>query len=123
MRAWFRTCASIVMMALLPAQAGAEPSLAEVLKELDTPELSVAQRMMITSNLASAERALGWANSALRAQRMRRRALYCVPDNLMIEPKELIDLLRDALWDEPRLGDRPIGFALLVTLQRSFPCK
>ena len=123
MRAWFRTCASIVMMALLPAQAGAEPSLAEVLKELDTPELSVAQRMMITSNLASAERALGWANSALRAQRMRRRALYCVPDDLMIEPKELIDLLRDALWDEPRLGDRPIGFALLVTLQRSFPCK
>ena len=123
MRAWFRTCASIVMMALLPAQAGAELSLAEVLKELDTPELSVAQRMMITSNLASAERALGWANSALRAQRMQRRALYCVPDNLMIEPKELIDLLRDALWDEPRLGDRPIGFALLVTLQRSFPCK
>ena len=69
------------------------------------------------------ETALGWANTALRAQRMRRRALYCLPDNLTIEPQELIHMLRDALWDEPRLGDRPIGFAVLVTLQRAFPCK
>jgi hypothetical protein len=54
---------------------------------------------------------------------MRRRALYCLPDDLTIEPQELMDMLRDAAWDEPRLSDTPIGFALLVTLQRAFPCK
>jgi hypothetical protein len=103
--------------------ASAEPSLSEVLKDYDKPDLSAAQRMMIVSNLASMETALGWANTALRAQRMRRRALYCLPDNLNIQPQELIDMLRDALWDEPRLGDRPIGVAMLATLQRAFPCK
>jgi hypothetical protein len=124
MRAWFRTCATfMMMMALLPAQGSAEPSLNEVLRDYDNLELSVAQRMMIVSNLASMETALGWANTALRAQRMRRRALYCLPDKLNIQPQELIDMLRDALWDEPRLGDRPIGFSVLATMQRAFPCK
>ena len=127
MRAWFiKAVASIVMMGLWsePGNAeNAEPSLTEILRDYDNPELSAAQRAMISSNLASIQRSLGWANTALRAQRMRRRALYCLPDNLTIEPRELLDLLRDALWDEPRLGDRPIGFAVLVTLQRAFPCK
>jgi hypothetical protein len=123
-RTWFiKAFASIVMMGLSSGQGNAEPSLTEILRDYDNPGLSVAQRMMIVSNLASTEKAFGWANTALRAQRMRRRALYCVPDNLTIEPHELIDMLRDALWDEPRLGDTPIGFALLVTLQRGFPCK
>jgi hypothetical protein len=124
MRAWFiKAFASIVIVGLLSGQGKAEPSLTEILRDYDNSELSVAQRMMIVSNLASMEKAFGWANTALRAQRMRRRALYCLPDNLTVEPKELIDMLRDALWDEPRLGDTPIGFALLVTLQRGFPCK
>ena len=124
MRTWFiKAFASIVIMGLGSGQGKAEPSLTEILRDYDNSALSVAQRMMIVSNLASIEKAFGWANTALRAQRMRRRALYCLPDNLTIEPQELIDMLRDALWDEPRLGDTPIGFALLVTLQRGFPCK
>ena len=124
MRTWFiKAFVSIVMMGLWSGQGNAEPSLTEILRDYDNPGLSVAQRTMIVSNLASIETALGWANTALRAQRMRRRALYCLPDNLTIEPQELIDMLRDALWDEPRLGDRPIGFAVLITLQRAFPCK
>ena len=124
MRAWFiKAIASIVMMGLSSGQGNAEPSLTEILRDYDNPKLTVAQRMMIVSNLASIEKAFGWANSALRAQRMQRRALYCLPKDLTIEPKELIDLLRDALRDQPRLGDTPIGFALLATLQRGFPCK
>ena len=123
MRALIKAFASIMMMALSAGQGHAEPSLIEILRDYDNPELTVAQRMMIVSNLASIETALGWANTALRAQRMSRRALYCLPDKLTIEPQELIDMLRDALWDEPRLGDRPIGFAVLATLQRSFPCR
>lgn len=112
--------ASILMLALWAGQSrAAEPSLNEILKDYDNPE----RRAAVVSNLSSIESALSWANSALRAQRMSRRALYCLPDNLTIEPHELISMLRDALWDEPRFGDRPIGFVVLVTLQRAFPCK
>jgi hypothetical protein len=119
MRARFIT-ASILMLALCAGpSSAAEPSLNEILKDYENPAL----RATVLSNLSSIETALGWANSALRAQRKSRRALYCLPDNLTIEPHELISMLRDALWDEPRLGDRPIGFVVLVTLQRAFPCK
>jgi hypothetical protein len=124
MRAWvIKAIATIMMLVLSAGQGCAEPLLNEILKDYYNPELSVAQRMMIVSNLGSIEKALGWANTALRAQRMSRRALYCLPNDLTIEPQELIDMLRDAVWDEPRLGERPLGFAVLVTLQKAFPCK
>lgn len=127
MRAWLmKLSALIVMIALWSGQGNAEstePSVAEILRDYDSPDLSDARRAMISSNLASIERAFGWANTALRAQKKRTTALYCLPDKLTLEPRELIDMLRDAVWDEPRLGDRPIEFALLVTLQRAFPCK
>jgi hypothetical protein len=123
MRAWFtKVLASIVMMGLSAGHSGAEPSLTEILRDYDNPKLSADQRKTITSNLASIETALGWANTALRVQKMQ-NGLYCLPDDLMIEPQELIDMLRDALWDEPKLGHLPIGFAVLATLQRAFPCK
>jgi hypothetical protein len=123
MRAWLtKALASIVMMGLSAGHSSAEPTLTEILRDYDNPKLSADQRTTITSNLASIETALGWANTALRVQKMQ-SGLYCLPDDLMIEPQELINLLRDALWDEPRLGNLPIGFAVLATLQRAFPCK
>ena len=124
MRIWFiKTFAALMVLVLSSGQGDAEPLLNDILKDYYNPELSVAQRMMIVSNMSNIEKALGWANTALRAQRMSRRALYCLPNDLVIEPQELIDMLRDAVWDEPRLGERPIGFAVLVTLQKAFPCK
>ena len=112
--------ASILMLGLLAGQTrAAEPSLNEILRDYENPAL----RATVLLKLSSIETALGWANSALRAQRMSRRALYCQPDYLIIEPHELISMLSDALGDEPRLGDRPIGFVVLITLQRAFPCK
>jgi hypothetical protein len=123
MRAWFtKAFASIVMMGLCAGHSSAEPSLTEILRDYDNPQSSAVQRAAITSNLASIETALGWANTALRVQKMQ-RGLYCLPEDLTIAPQELIDMLRDALWDEPRLGNLPIGFAVLATLQRAFPCK
>jgi hypothetical protein len=122
-RAWFtKALASIVMMGLWAGPSTAEPSLTEILRDYDDPKLGDAERATIISNLASMETALGWANTALRVQQMQ-KGLYCPPNDLTIEPKELIDLLRDALWDEPRLGALPIGFAVLAALQRAFPCK
>ena len=50
-------------------------------------------------------------------------ALYCPPDRSAMTGSQVIDILRRALKEEPRLGDRPIGFAVLAALQRAFPCK
>lgn len=126
MRARSTTAAAVIAMTLglfSEPGKGAELSLNETLSAYDHAGVTAEERTSVLANLANIERAFGWANSALRAQRMRRRALYCLPDDLVIEPHELMDMLRDAAWDEPRLGDRPIGFAVLLTLQRAFPCK
>ena len=123
MRSWFfKAAATVVMIGLWTGQAGAEASVNEILRDYDNAKASDAQRAMISSNLASIEVGLGWANTALRAQRMQ-AGLYCPPDKLAMTPSQVIDILRRALKEEPRLGDRPIGFALLTALQRSFPCK
>jgi hypothetical protein len=123
MRWWsLRTFASIIVVALWSGECNAEPTLAEVLEELANPELTAARRTVISSNLSGIAAGLGWANTALRAQRMQ-RGLYCLPDNIEIQQQELIELLRDTLRDEPRLGQSPVGFGVLVALQRGFPCK
>ena len=122
MRGWFiKAFAAVVMLAMWVGHARAEASLSEVLRDYDNPKAGEAQRAVISSNLASIEVGLGWANTALRVQRMQ-AGLYCPPDKPPIPASQLIDILRRALKDEPRLGDRPVGFALLTALQRSFPC-
>jgi hypothetical protein len=122
MRGWFiKAVATVVMVGMWVGQARAEASLNEILRDYDNPKASEAQRAMISSNLVSMEVGLGWANTALRAQRMQ-AGLYCPPDKPSITAAQLIDILRRALKEEPRLGDRPAGFALLTALQRSFPC-
>lgn len=122
MRGWFiKAVATVVMIATWVGHARAEASLNEILRDYDNPKAGEAQRAVISSNLASIEVGLGWANTAVRVQRMQ-AALYCPPDKPAISPSQLIDILRRALKEEPRLGDRPIGFAILAALQRSFPC-
>ena len=114
--------ASVVILGAYVGQAVAEASLNEILRDYDDPKATAAQRIMISSNLSSIEVGLGWANTLLRVQRMQ-AGLYCPPDKMEITPQQLMDILRGTLKDEPRLGDRPIGFAVLASLQRAFPCK
>jgi hypothetical protein len=117
-----KALATVAMIGMWTGQAGAEPSLNEVLKEYDNPNTSETRRATISSNLAGIGVGLGWASTAVRAQRMQ-AGLYCPPDQPEMPSAQLIEILRRALKDEPRLGDRPLGFALLAALQRSFPCK
>ena len=117
-----KAVATVVMIGMWACQAGAEPLLNEVLKEYDNPNTSETRRAVISSNLAGVGLGLGWANTAVRVQRMQ-AGLYCPPDQPEMAAAQLIDILRRAVKDEPRLGDRPLGFAVLAALQRSFPCK
>lgn len=110
--------ALFVTMMLWSKPASSEPTLAEILKDYEDPGKSAE----IASSVAGIATGLSWANTALRVQ-TKQPALYCFPDDLDVQPDEFIELLQDALNDDPRLGDRPVGFALLTTLQRAFPCK
>jgi hypothetical protein len=116
-----KAAASVAMLGVLVDHAKAESSLNDVLRAYDSPQAAAAQRLTISSNLAAIELGLGWANTALRAQKIQ-KGFYCPPDKLEITPPELVGILRGALEAEPRLGDQPIGFALLTALQRAFPC-
>jgi len=122
MRSWFiKAFAAVLMIGTWASQASAEASLNQILKDYDNPKAGEAQRMVISSNLTGIEVGLGWANTAIRAQRMQ-APLYCPPKGEMAA-SQLVDILRRALKDEPRLGERPVGFAMLAALQRSFPCQ
>lgn len=116
-----RVAASVAVLGFLVDQAEAEASLNDVLRDYDSQKTTAAQRLTISSNLAGIELGLGWANTAVRAQRVQTR-FYCPPDSREIAPPELVEILRGALEAEPRLGHQPIGFALLAALQRAFPC-
>ena len=116
-----RVAASAAMLGVVVDQAEAEASLNDVLRDYDSQKTPAAQRLIISSNLAGIELGLGWANTAARAQRAQTR-FYCPPDNHEMAPSELVEILRGALEAEPRLGNQPIGLALLAALQRAFPC-
>jgi hypothetical protein len=116
-----KVAASVAMLGILVDRAEAEASLNDVLRDYDSQKTTAAQRLIISSNLAGIELGLGWANTALRAQRVQTR-FYCPSGNHEIAPPELVEILRGALEAEPRLGNQPIGFALLTALQRAFPC-
>jgi hypothetical protein len=116
-----KVAASVAMLGILVDQAEAEASLNDVLRDYDSQKTTAAQRLIISSNLAGIEQGLGWANTAVGAQRVQTR-FYCPPDSREIAPPELVEILRGALEAEPRLGNQPIGFALLAALQRALPC-
>ena len=62
-----------------------------------------------------------WANTML--EKRGQPLLYCQPDHLMITDTQMIDMMRRTMKDKPKWGDFPLGMMVLVTLQRTFPCK
>jgi len=119
--AFVKAVAWVAVLGIFADQAKAEASLNDVLRVYDSPDATAAQRLVISSNLVGIELGLGWANTALRVQSIQTR-FYCPADRQEITPAELVDILRGAREAEPRLGDQPIGLALLSALQRAFPC-
>jgi hypothetical protein len=62
-----------------------------------------------------------WANVMLKDRGQ--PLLYCQPGKLVITDSQMIDMMRRAMKDNPKWGDFPLGMTVLVTLQRTFPCK
>ena len=62
-----------------------------------------------------------WANSALLARKQER--LFCEPNNVALDGPEVTEMLRRQLNADPKFGEIPYGFGILVVLQIRFPCK
>lgn len=78
-------------------------------------------RKEIANWIGAMEIGLLWANVMLKNRGQ--PLLYCQPDHLTITDGQMIDMMRRAMKDNPKWGDFPVGMMVLVTLQRTFPCK
>ncbi len=78
-------------------------------------------RRHIENFIGAMEIGLLWANVGLKHQGQ--ALLYCQPDKLVITNSQMIDMIRRAIKDDAKLGDYPVGMVVLVTLQKTFPCK
>jgi hypothetical protein len=60
-----------------------------------------------------------WANAALVSRKQLQ--LFCEP-NVLTGP-QITELLRGQLNADPKFGELPFGFGILVVLQIKFPCR
>lgn len=112
--------AMISQMALAPLPARAEVSASQILKMYDAGNSS--ERGLIEANLGGLENGFGWANTYLQSQR-KQTPLYCLPDKLALKSEQIIDILRRGVREDAKLGNAPFGLAMLIVLQRVFPCR
>lgn len=61
-----------------------------------------------------------WANSALVSRKQQQ--LFCEPNNAVLTGPQVAEMLRAQLNADPKFGDLPFGFAILIVLQIKFPC-
>jgi hypothetical protein len=116
-----------LLLALSAANASAEDlSKAEVgstrwTLEVYDKELVPKDREHIENYIGGIQLGLLWANVMLKERGQ--PLLYCQPEHLTITGSQMLDMIRRAMKDKPKWGDFPLGMMILVTLQRTFPCK
>lgn len=62
------------------------------------------------------------ANTYLRETR-KEAPMFCQPESLNLTADQLIDMLRRGMNAQPDLDEDDLGTALLVVMQRTFPCQ
>jgi hypothetical protein len=96
-----------------------EGSTAELFQIYDRSEWETRKR--IETLLAMTESGLKSANIYLATVR-NERPLFCQPEKLQLAGRQLMNILRDGVKLDQSLLQKPWGFALLVSLQNTFPC-
>jgi hypothetical protein len=113
---------SIIGLAIEPCHAQ-QPNAGRLLEMYDH-EMDEEARQLFEFTVSHIQDAFGWANAELRGRKT--RPLYCAPPKLALTAPQLINILRKGIIEEPPLANplsnQPLGFALLVSLQRAFPC-
>jgi hypothetical protein len=114
----FATLVSLAF-AIAPSLAFAENNTAWFLR-LHTNG-SPSDRQIVETYLSNNQNGLSWANVAL-AQNNRPK-LYCGPDELVPTGSQLLEIVRLQVKVDPRILLLPFGFALLISMQATYPCK
>ena len=65
--------------------------------------------------------AYGYANVTLKAREA--DLLYCVPKDTDLVDEDVVGLMRYSIREDAKLGRSPFGMALLLALNRRFPCR
>jgi hypothetical protein len=98
----------------------AEEDVNSALLMYDTGTSAVRQAAEVA--FANAQKGIWWANTVLSYRKQ--QPLFCPPDNSGVVPgAQVIEMLRQQINKEPVLGRAPYGLAILITLQKTFPCK
>ena len=70
----------------------------------------------------NAQAGIWWANSVLIYRKQ--QPLFCPPDNAAPVPgAQVLEMVRRKVDENPVFGQMPYGLAILITLQKTFPCK
>jgi hypothetical protein len=95
-----------------------------LLEAYDHDGMEEGARQLFELSVFEIADAFGWANAELKGRKT--SPLYCEPPTQALTAPQLIDLLRKGITNEPPLphplSDMPLAFALLVSLQRAYPC-
>jgi hypothetical protein len=71
---------------------------------------------------ANTQNGIWWGNSVLLYRKQ--PPLFCPPDNVAPLPgPQVIEMLRQKVNENPKLGAMPYGLAIMVTIQNTYPCK
>jgi hypothetical protein len=114
--------ATILVGAMAVSAIAAEPKdpsgASTFLKVLDSG--SESEKAVTRIVLQSYSQGYGWANAHLNQRKQ--ALLYCQPPALVITGGMTADILARYLALKPQHADLPIGYAVLVALQHTFPC-
>ena len=78
--------------------------------------------MLAISKIESMEAGVHEANEYLVKTRSE-KALYCQPEKLVLTGSQIADMLKRAVEEkDSKLGDVRLPSALIIVLQRTFPC-
>lgn len=117
MRNFFIALASFAVI-LVSSPVSAEITAREFFTQYN--QVSAENRRVYEITLYSVYNGLAWANSALSHRKQPR--LWCQPQKLALTTSQVIEMLRRESTEDALIADAPYGMAMLLTLQKVFPC-
>ena len=63
-----------------------------------------------------------WMNNELRKKYGDKGRLWCPPDNIALNTKNYLGILKKIYTREPQMGEFPIGLILVMYIGEFFPC-
>lgn len=109
--------AAVLASLLLATPATAETLAGDVIAIY---ERDAGARQEIEAILLHTQNGFGWANSALKVRGT--QPLYCSPGQIVFTGRQLFDVLKRSVATEAKIASAPIGYALLLAMQRTYHC-